>query len=81
MKQYEKAVEKHEAQQPITERKAKTAEKAREAKTSKKVRARLTGKTQTSVASRLSRAVAKRGLGNQKSYAIRYIEKQNRRLK
>ena len=73
MKQYEKAVEKYEAQQPITERMAKTAEKAREAKTIKKVRVRLTGKTKASVASRLSRAVANRGFGNQKSYSIRYM--------
>ena len=73
LKQYEKAVEKYEAQQPITERMAKTAEKAREAKTIKKVRVRLTGKTKASVASRLSRAVANRGFGNQKSYSIRYM--------
>ena len=73
MKQYEKAVEKYEAQQPITERMAKTAEKAREAKTIKKVRVRLTGKTKASVASRLSRAVANRGFGNQKSYSIKYM--------
>ena len=73
MKQYEKAVEKYEAQQPITERMAKTAEKAREAKTIKNVRVRLTGKTKASVASRLSRAVANRGFGSQKSYSIRYM--------
>ena len=73
LKQYEKAVEKYEAQQPITERMAKTAEKAREAKTIKKVRVRLTGKTKASVASRLSRAVASRGFGKQKSYSIRYM--------
>ena len=73
MKQYEKAVEKYEAQQPITERMAKTAEKAREAKTIKKVRVRLTGKTKASVASRLSRAVASRGFGNKKSYSIKYM--------
>ena len=71
MKQYEKAVEKYEAQEPITERMAKTAEKAREAKTIKKVRVRLTGKTKASVASRLSRAVANRGFGTQKSYSIK----------
>ena len=45
MKQYEKAVEKYEAQQPITERMAKTAEKARDARTVKRVKVRLTGKT------------------------------------
>ena len=73
LKQYDKAVEKYEAQQPITERMAKTAEKAREAKTIKKVRVRLTGKTKASVASRLSRAVANRGFGNQKSYSIKYM--------
>ena len=73
MKQYEKAVEKYEAQQPISERMAKTAEKAREGKVIKKVRVRLTGKTKASVASRLSRAVANRGFGNQKSYSIRYM--------
>ena len=73
LKQYENAVEKYEAQQPITERMAKTAEKAREAKTIKKVRVRLTGKTKASVASRLSRAVASRGFGNQKSYSIKYM--------
>ena len=73
LKQYEKAVEKYEAQQPISERMAKTAEKAREGKVIKKVRVRLTGKTKASVASRLSRAVANRGFGNQKSYSIRYM--------
>ena len=73
MKQYEKAVEKYEAQEPITERMAKTAEKAREAKTIKRVRVRLTGKTKASVASRLSRAVASRGFGQQKSYSIKYM--------
>ena len=73
MKQYEKAVEKYESATPAGERMAKTAEKAREAKTIKKVRVRLTGKTKASVASRLSRAVATRGFGNQKSYSIRYM--------
>ena len=73
LKEYEKRIEKYEAQQPITERMAKTAEKAREAKTIKKVRVRLTGKTKASVASRLSRAVASRGFGNQKSYSIKYM--------
>ena len=70
MKQCEKAVEKYEAQQPITERMAKAAEKA---KAAKKARERLTGKTKASVASRLSRAVANRGFGNQKSCSIRYM--------
>ena len=73
MKQYEKAVEKYESATPAGERMAKTAEKAREAKTIKKVRVRLTGKTKASVASRLSRAVASRGFGNQKSYSIKYM--------
>ena len=73
MKQYEKAVEKYESATPAGERMAKTAEKAREAKTIKKVRVRLTGKTKASVASRLSRAVANRGFGNQKSYSIKYM--------
>ena len=73
MKQYEKAVEKYESATPAGERMAKTAEKAREGKVIKKVRVRLTGKTKASVASRLSRAVANRGFGNQKSYSIRYM--------
>ena len=73
MKQYEKAVEKYESATPAGERMAKTAEKAREGKVIKKVRVRLTGKTKASVASRLSRAVANRGFGNQKSYPIRYM--------
>ena len=73
MKQYEKAVEKYESATPAGERMAKTAEKAREAKTIKKVRVRLTGKTKASVASRLSRAVANRGFGQQKSYSIKYM--------
>ena len=73
LKQYEKAVEKYESAIPAGERMAKTAEKAREAKTIKKVRVRLTGKTKASVASRLSRAVANRGFGQQKSYSIKYM--------
>ena len=73
LKQYEKSIEQFEAQEPITERMRATAEKARQGKTIKKVRVRLTGKTKASVASRLSRAVASRGFGNQKSYSIRYM--------
>ena len=73
LKQYEKAVEKYEAQQPISERMAKTAEKAREGKVIKKVRVKLTGTAKASVASRLSRAVATRGFGKQKSYSIKYM--------
>ena len=73
MKQYEKAVEKYESATPAGERMAKTAEKAREGKVIKKVRVRLTGKTKASVASRLSRAVANRGFGTQKSYSIKYM--------
>ena len=73
LKQYEKAVEKYEALEPITERMKATAEKAREAKTIKKVRVRLTGKTKASVASRQSRAVPNRGFGQQKLYSIRYM--------
>ena len=73
LKQYEKSIEKFEAQEPTTERMRATAEKAREAKTVKKVRVRLTGKTKASGASRLSRAVANRGFGQQKSYSIKYM--------
>ena len=76
MKQYEKSIEKFEAQEPITERMKATAEKARQGKIDKKVktvRTRIVGKTKASVASRLTRAVANRGFGNQKSYSIRYM--------
>ena len=73
LKEYEKRIAKSEAQEPITERMRATAEKAREGKVIKKVRVRLTGKTKASVASRLSRAVANRGFGNQKSYSIKYM--------
>ena len=73
MKQYETAVEKYEAQEPISERMRATAEKAREGQVIKKVRVRLTGKTEASVASRLSRAVANRGFGTQTSYSIKYM--------
>ena len=73
LKEYEKRIAKSEAQEPITERMRATAEKAREGKVIKKVRVRLTGKTKASVASRLSRAVASRGFGNQKSYSIKYM--------
>ena len=73
LKQYEKAIQKYEEKQPITERMAKTAEKARDAKTVKNVRVRLRQKTKASVASRLSRAVANRGFGQKKSYSLRYM--------
>ena len=74
MKQYEKAVEKYEAQQPITERMAKTAEKARDARTVKRVKVRLTGKTKASLASRLVRIARERGIGNKrKSYSVEYM--------
>ena len=74
MKQYEKAVEKYEAQEPITERMRATAEKAREGKTIKKVKVRLTGKTKASLASRLVRIARERGIGNKrKSYSVEYM--------
>ena len=76
LKEYEKRIEKYEAQEPITERMKATAEKARQGKIDKKVktvRTRIVGKTKASVASRLTRAVANRGFGNQKSYSIRYM--------
>ena len=74
MKQYEKAVEKYESATPITERMAKTAEKAREGKTIKKVKVRLTGKTKASLASRLVRIARERGIGNKrKSYSVEYM--------
>ena len=74
MKQYEKAVEKYEAQEPITERMRATAEKAREGKTRKKVKVRLTGKTKASLASRLVRIARERGIGNKrKSYSVEYM--------
>ena len=73
MQQYEKKIETYESATPAGERMAKTAEKAREGKVIKKVRVRLTGKTKASVAPRLSRAVASRGFGNQKSYSIKYM--------
>ena len=74
MKQYEKAVEKYEAQEPITERMRVTAEKAREGKTIKKVKVRLTGKTKASLASRLVRIARERGIGNKrKSYSVEYM--------
>ena len=47
LKQYEKAVEKYENTEPITERMRATAEKAREGKVVKKVKVRLTGKDQS----------------------------------
>ena len=74
LKQYEKAVEKYEAQEPITERMRATAEKAREGKTIKKVKVRLTGKTKASLASRLVRIARERGIGNKrKSYSVEYM--------
>ena len=74
MKQYEKAVEKYESATPITERMAKTAEKAREGTTIKKVKVRLTGKTKASLASRLVRIARERGIGNKrKSYSVEYM--------
>ena len=74
LKQYEKAVEKYEAQEPITERMRATAEKAREGKVVKKVKVRLTGKTKASLASRLVRIARERGIGNKrKSYSVEYM--------
>ena len=74
LKQYEKAVEKYEEQEPITERMRATAEKAREGKTIKKVKVRLTGKTKASLASRLVRIARERGIGNKrKSYSVEYM--------
>ena len=73
LKQYDKAVEKYEDKEPIAERMRATAGKAREAKKVKNVRVRLRQKTKASVASRLSRAVANRGFGTQKSYSIKYM--------
>ena len=74
LKQYEKAIEKYEEQQPITERMKATAEKARGGKVVKKARNTLRRTSQASVASRLTRAVANnRGFGERKSYAITYM--------
>ena len=74
LKQYEKAVEKYEAQEPITERMRATAEKAREGKTIKKVKVRLTTKSKASLASRLVRIARERGIGNKrKSYSVEYM--------
>ena len=74
LKQYEKAVEKYENTEPITERMRATAEKAREGKVVKKVKVRLTGKTKASLASRLVRIARERGIGNKrKSYSVEYM--------
>ena len=74
LKQYDKAVEKYEDKEPITERMRATAEKAREGKTIKKVKVRLTGKTKASLASRLVRIARERGIGNKrKSYSVEYM--------
>ena len=74
LKEYEKRIEKYEAQEPITERMRATAEKAREGKTIKKVKVRLTGKTKASLASRLVRIARERGIGNKrKSYSVEYM--------
>ena len=74
LKQYEKAVEKYENTEPITERMRETAEKAREGKVVKKVKVRLTGKTKASLASRLVRIARERGIGNKrKSYSVEYM--------
>ena len=71
LKEYEKRIEKYEDKEPIAERMRATAGKAMEAKKVKNVRVRLRQKTKASVASRLSRAVANRGFGTQKSYSIK----------
>ena len=47
--------------------------KARDARTVKTVRTKLVGKAKASVASRLTKAVASRGFGNQKPYPIKYM--------
>ena len=74
LKQYEKAIEKYQEQQPITERMKATAEKAREGKVVKGARKTLRRTSQASVASRLTRAVSNnRGFGERKSYAITYM--------
>ena len=74
LKEYDKKIEKYEAQEPITERMRATAEKAREGKTIKKVKVRLTGKTKASLASRLVRIARERGIGNKrKSYSVEYM--------
>ena len=74
LKQYEKAIEKYQEQQPITERMKATAEKAREGKVVKRVRNTIRRTSQASVASRLTRAVSNnRGFGERKSYAITYM--------
>ena len=74
LKKYEKAVEKYENTEPITERMRATAEKAREGKIVKRVKVRLTGKTKASLASRLVRIARERGIGNKrKSYSVEYM--------
>ncbi|MCV6607647.1 MAG: hypothetical protein OIF32_05500, partial [Campylobacterales bacterium] len=74
MKQYDKAVEKYEDKEPITERMRATAGKAREAKKVKNVRVRLRQKTKASLASRLVRIARERGIGNKrKSYSVEYM--------
>ena len=73
LKEYEKRIEKYESATPAGERMAKTAEKARDARTVKTVRTKIVGKTKASVASRLTKAVANRGFGQQKSYSIKYM--------
>ena len=73
LKQYEKAIEKYQEQQPITERMKATAEKARQGKVVKRVRNTIRRTSQASVASRLTRAVSNRGFGERKSYAITYM--------
>ena len=74
LKQYDKAVEKYEDKEPITERMRETAGKAREAKKVKNVRVRLRQKTKASLASRLVRIARERGIGNKrKSYSVEYM--------
>ena len=74
LKQYEKAIEKYQEQQPITERMKATAEKARQGKVVQRVRNTIRRTSQASVASRLTRAVSNnRGFGERKSYAITYM--------
>ena len=74
LKQYDKAVEKYEDKEPITERMRETAGKAREAKKIKNVRVRFRQKTKASLASRIVRIARERGIGNKrKSYSVEYM--------
>ena len=73
LKQYEKSIQKYESATPITERMAKTAEKARQGKTVKNVKIRLREKTKASAVSRLVRKAKERGFGKTDTYSVSYM--------